>query len=62
MNVVITKNKEFDWDITVYENNKPVKTAWAFNRDQAIGKATILAEFYRDDNGQTASIIINESA
>ena len=60
MSVVITKNKEFDWDITAYQNNKPVRSAWALNRDQAIGKATILAEFYRDENGQVSTLIIND--
>ena len=59
-NVQITKEKEFSWDITVYAENRPVKKAWAMNRDQAIGKADVLADYYRDENGQVSTIVINE--
>ena len=59
-NVQITKEKEFSWDITVYAENRLVKKAWAMNRDQAIGKADVLADYYRDENGQVSTIVINE--
>ncbi len=59
-NIIITKEREFSWDITAYQGGVPVRKAWACSRDMAIGKAEILAEFYTDDNGQTGRIIINE--
>ena len=58
--VLITKEKEFDYDISVYQNNKKVRRAWAMNRDQAYGKADILADYYTDDNGQRAAIVVND--
>jgi hypothetical protein len=61
-NIIITKEREHSWDVTVYDDKGPVRRAWAMNRDQAIGKAEILADFYRDDNGQSGSIIINEKS
>jgi len=60
-NVIITKEAN-GWDISVYEDGKKAKTAWAANRDQAIGKAEILGDYYRDDNGQRAGIVINEKS
>ena len=59
-NIVITKEREHSWDITAFQNNKPVKKAWAFNRDMAIGKAEIMSTFYTDKNGQAGNIVINE--
>ena len=59
-NVIVTKEREHSWDISVWEDGKKVKTAWGMNRDQAIGKAEILADYYRDENGQTSAIIINQ--
>ena len=59
-NVIITKEANCSWDISVYEGGAKVKKAWAMNRDQAIGKADLLADYYRDDNGQRSSVIINE--
>ena len=55
--VVITKEQN-GWDITVYDK-KPVRKAWAMNRQQAYGKADILADYFTDCNGQRASIVIN---
>ena len=57
-NVIITKEKDWSWDITVYINSRPVRKAWAMNEDQALGKASILADYHTDDNGQRASILI----
>jgi len=57
--VLITKEKEFSWDITVYQSDKPIRKAWAMNEQQAIGKADILADYYTDDNGQRAAICIS---
>ena len=59
-NVIITKEKEFDWDISVFEHGKKVKTAWACNEQQAYGKGDILADYYRDDNGQHAAVCVNK--
>ena len=61
-NVIITKEREFSWDITAYntDNGHIIHKAWAMNRDQAIGKAELMAEYYRDDNGQISGIILNE--
>ena len=59
-NIIITKEREGSWDISVFEKNQKVRKAWAMNRDQAIGKASIFADYYTDDNGQSAGIVINE--
>ena len=56
----ILKIKEFNYDITVYQNGKPARKAWADNKQNAYGKAQILAEYYTDDNGQCAAICYNE--
>ena len=63
VNVIVTKEREFSWDISVWDTNNGslIKRAWAMNRDQAIGKADLLADFYRDDNGQRTTIIINKN-
>ncbi|MBU1621768.1 MAG: hypothetical protein KKD77_21970 [Gammaproteobacteria bacterium] len=58
-NIIITKEKEFSWDINVYSDGKVIKKAWAMNQQQAYGKADILADYYTDDNGQRAAIIVN---
>jgi len=58
-NIVITKERECSWDIAAYQDGHLVKKAWAMNRDQAYGKADILAEYYRDENGQRSGIIVN---
>ena len=58
--IVITKESEFNWDIAVYEKGKIVKRTWGNNRDQAIGKAELLREYFTDDNGQMSSIKIND--
>ena len=60
-NIVITKEKEHSWDISAYQDGHLVKKAWAMSRDQAYGKADILADFYRDDNGQRGGIIVNSN-
>ena len=59
-NIIVTKEKEHSWDVSVWENGKRVKTAWAMNRDQAIGKAEILADYYRSEVGQSSGIVICE--
>lgn len=56
--VVITKEQN-GWDITVYNNKKAVQKTWAMNRQQAYGKADILAGYFTDCNGQRAAIIVN---
>lgn len=61
-NIVITKEREFSWDITAYntDNGQVLKKTWAMNKDQAIGKAEMIADYYTDDNGQRSAIIINQ--
>ena len=59
-NVIIIKNKEFDYDVVAYEKDKPVKKAWAMNKQQAYGMADILANHFTDENGQRAGIVYNE--
>ena len=58
---IIISNKNHDQDIEVWENKELVKKTWGYTLQNAIGKAEILAEYYRDDNGQRARIILNES-
>ena len=60
-NVIITKETEHSWDISVYVSGTRVKRAWAMNRNQAVGKADLLADYYTDDNGQRSAIIINDT-
>ena len=58
--VVITKLKEFDYDISVFQDGKRVRKAWSNNLQQAYGKADILAGYFTDDNGQAAATVVND--
>ena len=58
--VLIVKEKEFNYDICVYQNGKPVKRAWAMSKDNAMGKAEILADYFTDENGQRSAIVYND--
>ncbi len=59
--IVITKEFEFSYDVSVYENNELVKKTWAMNHQQAIGKAELLADYYKDDYGQRSGVIDNSN-
>ena len=56
--IIITPDNN-GWDISVYINNKKIKTTWAINLQQAYGKSDILKTYYTDDNGQVASVTVN---
>ena len=58
--VWIKRDNGNGWDISVYDSGQLVKRAWGMNRDQAIGKGMIFQEYYTDDNGQQAAMVINE--
>ena len=48
------------WDITVYVGGERVKTAWKQNFDLAYRIARDLSLYYRDENGQTSVITVDE--
>lgn len=53
--VVITPDGR-GYDVSVYVDGAKVQTAWAYNESQANEKANIMADYYRDENGQRADI------
>ena len=61
--VITTKISEFNWDIKAYEvalgYDKPFRTAWGYDYSDAVAKALIICQAYRDDNGISADLVIN---
>lgn len=56
MTVELTKERA-GWDISVKDDTGAVlRTAWADTGSSAYDKASRLADYYRDENGQTANI------
>lgn len=58
---VIVSPETGGYDISVFINNKKVKTAWKSNKTLALQTARDLADFYRDDNGQSLNIVTKDS-
>jgi hypothetical protein len=50
------------YSINAYINGNCVKTAWKNSREQAHYAATIMADYYTDENGQRLSIEDNIEA
>jgi hypothetical protein len=57
-NIVIRKC--FDackgYTITVYRNGAKITDAWGYDKNDALHKANIFADYYRDENGQSGNI------
>jgi len=60
MQVRITKIKEFDYDISVYNEDSLIRSNWRSSKTDAYRIAEEYANYYRDDNGQSADIIWRE--
>ena len=56
MKVYITKETN-GYDNSCKDNGQVLKTAWGYDKTDALLKASIMANFFRDDNGQTSDIV-----
>ncbi len=55
---VYIRSENHGWDISVKDaNDQTIQTTWRYMRTEAVSVARIWADYYRDDNGQAASII-----
>jgi hypothetical protein len=60
-NVVIISNEKRGYDITAWGNNIKLTTTWKKQYNDAWNAAEIFANHYRDDTGQSLSIVLKLS-
>jgi hypothetical protein len=45
------------YDISVYDDDSKIKTAWAYTKNQAYFVASSFSGWYKDENGQSFGIL-----
>ena len=58
---VIVSPETGGYDISVFVKGQKVKTAWKSNKTSALQTARDLADFYRDENGQSLNIVTKDA-
>lgn len=59
---VIVSPETGGYDISVFVKGQKVKTAWKSNKTSALQTARDLADFYRDENGQSLNIVTKDAS